>query len=160
MRRTAWMVIAISCCLIVGAVTIVAAPYRVLLVDGTKTLEATLRVGGLAGAIRQSGLAEVSVIFSDATSTFADPLVGQPLPATPFDLIIIIPRGIGDGTSDLVWLVVAGSPSANPAASSALSLLSSGMGLVFGGGVRALGPLDDLWATLTASLYVAEGWLR
>jgi hypothetical protein len=31
---------------------------------------------------------------------------------------------------------------------------------VFGGGVRALGPLDDLWATLTASLYAAEGWLR
>jgi hypothetical protein len=160
MRRTAWMVIAVLCCLVVGAVTVGAAPYRVLLVDGTKTLEATLRVGGLAGAIRQSGFAEVSVIFSNVTSAFADPLVGQPLPTTPFDLIIIIPRGVGDGTSDLVWLLIAGSPGANPAASSALSLLSSGMGLVFGGGVRALGPLDDLWATLTASLYAAEGWLR
>ncbi len=160
MRRTAWRIVVICCCLMVGAVAAGAAPYRVLLVDGTKTLEATLRVGALAGAIRQSGLAEVSVIFSDATSPFADPLVRQPLPTAPFDLIIVIPRGVGDGTSDVVWLLVAGSPSANPAASSALSLLSSGMGLAFGGGVRGLGPLDDLWATLTASLYAAEGWLR
>ncbi len=160
MRRTAWIVVAISCCLVVGAVSVAAASYRVLLVDGTKTLEATLRVGGLAGAIRQSGLAEVSVIFSDATSPFADPLAGQLLPTTPFDLIIVIPRGVGDGTADVVWLLIAGSPGANPTASSALSLLRSGMGLVFGSGVRALGPLDDLWATLTASLYAAEGWLR
>ncbi len=160
MRRSVWVIVAVCCCLAIGAARAVAAPYRVLLVDGTKTLEATLRVGGLAGAIRQSGLAEVSVIFSDASSTFADPLAGEPLPAEPFDLIIIIPRGVGDGTADAVWLLVAGNPYANPAAFSALSLLSSGMDAVFGGAVRALGPLDDLWATLAASLYVAEGWLR
>jgi hypothetical protein len=38
--------------------------------------------------------------------------------------------------------------------------LGAGMSLVFGSSVSAAGPLDDLWAALTASLYVAEGWLR
>ncbi len=159
MRRTVWMILAVCCCVAVGTASVEAASYRVLVVDGTKTLEATMRVGGLVGAIRQSGLAEVSVLFTDAVSPFDDPLAGEPLPASPFDLIIIIPRGIGDGTTDIVWLLGAGGLAANPDASSAISLLSSGMALVFGG-VRTFSPLDDLWATLTACLYVTEGWLR
>ncbi len=159
MRQSTWAMLVVCFCVLVGAAC-AAAPYHVLLVDGTKTLEATLRVGGLAGAIRQSGLAEVSVLFTDATSTFADPLAGRPAPATPFDLIIIIPRGIGDGTTDIVWLLAAGSLASSADAPATLSLLKSGMGLAFGGAARALSPLDDLWATLTAALYAAEGWLR
>jgi hypothetical protein len=160
MKRVTWVVVAVCCCLVVGAASVAATPYRVLVVDGTKTLEATLRVGGLVGAIRQSGLAAVSVIFSDAVSSFDDPLAGEPLPAAPFDLIILIPRGIGDGTADVVWLLAAGSLAASPDAASAIALLSSGMDLVFGGAVRALSPLDDLWALFASALYVAEGWLR
>jgi hypothetical protein len=159
MRHFLSAILVVCCCVAVGAAC-TAAPYRVLLVDGTKTLEATLRVGGLAGAIRQSGLAEVAVVFTDEESAYADPLSGMPAPESPYDLMIIIPRGVGDGTADVVWLLVGGNPAANPAASTALATLSAGMDLVFGGAVRGQGPLDDLWATLAASLYVAEGWLR
>jgi hypothetical protein len=137
-----------------------AAPFRVLLVDCTTTLESTLRVGGLAGGIRQSGLAELTVLFSDVASPYDDPLAGKALPTAPFDLILVVPRGVGDGAASVVWLLVAGNPEANPTASSALKLLGAGMSLVFGSSVSAAGPLDDLWAALTASLYVAEGWLR
>jgi hypothetical protein len=160
MRRLLAAILVVCCCALVMGAACAAAPYRVLLVDGTKTLEATLRVGGLAGAIRQSGLAEVSVLFTDATSAFADPLAGRLVSATPFDLVIIIPRGIGDGTDDIVWLLAAGSLASSADTPSALALLKSGMALAFGGTVRALGPLDDLWATLTSAYYVAEGWLR
>jgi len=159
MRKLAWAVCAVSLCILFGAAC-AAEPYRVLLVDGTKTLEATLRVGGLVKAIRQSGLAEVSVAFTDEESPYADPLAGKLAPALPYDIIIIVPRGIGDGTSNVVWLLVGGSPFASPAASAALAALGSGMNLVFGEGIRGLGPLDDLWATLTAALYVTEGWLH
>jgi hypothetical protein len=165
MRRAIWW--ALSCCVVLsagslGAETLepAAAPFRVLLVDCTKTLESTMRVGGLAGAIRQSGLAELAVLFSDAVSPYDDPLAGRPQPAAPFDLILVVPQGVGNGTANVVWLLVAGNPQVDPTASSALKLLGAGMSLVFGSNVRGAGPLDDLWATLTASLYVANGWLR
>jgi hypothetical protein len=165
MRRA--MGLALLCCvlLVVGGFGVetpvrTAAPSRVLLVDCTTTLESTLRVGGLAGGIRQSGLAELTVLFSDVASPYGDPLAGRPLPVVPFDLIIVVPRGVGDGTASVVWLLVAGNPAGNPTASSALELLSAGMGAVFGDGVSGVGPLQDLWVALTASLYVAEGWLR
>jgi hypothetical protein len=159
MKRSRLAILAVFCCVAIGA-TGAAAPYRVLLVDGTKTFEATLRIGGLAGAIRQSGLADVSVIFSDAASPFADPLAGKPAPELPFDLAILIPRGVGDGTADIVWLLVGGGLAMDSQALPALSALRTGIELALGGAVRALGPLDDLWATIMASLYVAEGWLR
>jgi len=165
MRRGIWW--ATLCCVVfavgsLGAETAqpTAAPFRVLLVDCTTTLESTLRVGGLAGGIRQSGLAELTVLFSDAASPYDDPLAGRPLPGAPFDLILVVPRGVGDGTASVVWLLVAGNPEGSPTASSALKLLGAGMSLVFGSNVSGAGPLDDLWAALTASLYVAEGWLR
>jgi len=165
MRRAIWWTS--LCCVVLAWGSLgaevpqpTAAPFRVLLVDCTTTLESTIRVGGLAGGIRQSGLAELNVLFSDVASPYDDPLAGRPLPTAPFDLILIIPRGVGDGTASVVWLLVVGNPEGNPTASSALKLLSAGMSLVFGSNVCGAGPLDDLWATLTASLYAAEGWLR
>ena len=159
MRRAALIVLA-TCVLIGGAMDVAAAPYRVLLVDGTKTLEATLRVGALAGAIRQSGLADVSAVFVDALSPYEDPLAGRPAPDEAYDLVLIIPRGVGDGTTDIVWALAGNALAANPELASSFSLLSTGIGLAFNGAVRVQGPLDDLWAFFTSALYVAEGWLR
>lgn len=159
MKRSGLGIFAILCCVAIG-VACAAAPYRVLLVDGTKTLEGTLRVGGLAGAIRQSGMAEVSVVFSDVESPFGDLLAGKPAPESAFDLLILIPRGVGDGTADIVWVLVGNGLVVNPEAASSFSLLSSGIGLAFAGAVRVMGPLDDLWALIMASYYVAEGWLQ
>lgn len=159
MRRNAWIAIA-ACCLVVGTLAVTAAPYRVLLVDGTKTLEATLRVGGLAGAIRQSGLAEVSVLFTDVVSPYDDPLAGREAPAEPYDLVLIIPRGVGDGSADIVWVLVGDAVGVSPELASSFNLLSSGIGMAFAGAVRALSPLDDLWALFTSALYASEGWLR
>lgn len=159
MRRRAWVAIA-ACCLVLGTASGVAASYRVLIVDGTKTLEATLRVGGLAGAIRQSGLAEVSVLFTDAASPYDDPLAGRSAPAEPYDLVLIIPRGVGDGSADVVWVLVGNAVAASPDLASSFTLLSSGIGMAFAGAAHAQSPLDDLWALFTSALYVAEGWLR
>ncbi len=155
--RLALLVVSLGFALCVGCA---AAPYRVLLVDGTKTLEATLRVGGLAGAIRQSGLAEVSVLFSDVTSPFDDPLAGREAPASPFDLMIWIPRGIGDGTYGTIWVFVGSGLAAQPEAAAAFAPLSAGIGLAFSGAARVQGPLDDLWALLISAFYESEGWLR
>lgn len=134
--------------------------YRVLLVDGTKTLNSTMRVVALAGGIRQSGAAELTVIFADGLGPFDIPLREEPLPAVPFDLIIIVPRGIDDGTASRIWLLVAGNPQADPAAAQAIERLAQGIARAFAGLGEAVGPLDDLWAALTASVFVREGWLQ
>lgn len=159
MKKAAWMVVAV-CLVVTVSVVASAAPFRVLLVDATKTLEATLRVGGLAGAIRQSGLAEVSVLFSDVESPYGDPLAGRDAPTQPYDLILIVPRGVGDGSASMVWVLVGSAVAANPEAAASFSLLGSGIERAFAGAVRALSPLDDLWALFTSAFYVAEGWLR
>jgi len=137
-----------------------ASPYRVLVVDGTKTLASTMRVMGLAGGIRKSGAADVTVILADDLGPFADPLRNLPCPETPFDLILIVPRGIDDGTATRIWILVAGNPRENPLAAQAVELLRGGIDRAFAGVAFAVGPLDDLWAALTASCYVQEGWLQ
>jgi len=137
-----------------------ASPYRVLVVDGTKTLASTMRVMGLAGGIRQSGVADVTVILADDLGPFGDPLRGRSRPETPFDLILIVPRGIDDGTAPRIWILVAGNPRENPLVAQAIELLRGGIGRAFAGIASAVGPLDDLWAALTASAYVREGWLQ
>jgi hypothetical protein len=134
--------------------------YRVLVVDGTKTLASTMRVVGLAGGIRQSGVADVAIILADNLGPFADPLRNLPHPESPFDLILIVPRGIDDGTATRIWILVAGNPRENPLAAQAVELLRNGIDRAFAGIASAVGPLDDLWAALTASCYVQEGWLQ
>ena len=154
--------------LLVGTATVagqqdtsVTAPaYRVLVVDGTKTLNSTMRVVGLAGGIVQSGLADVTVLLADDLGSFDDPLMDRPMPDEPYDLILVFPRGVDDGTAYAVWMLVGGAPSVTAGIEQALALLSEGVGTAFGGTVSAMGPTDDLWAGLTAALYIQMGWLR
>jgi hypothetical protein len=134
--------------------------YRVLVIDGTKTLMSTMRVVGLAGGIRQSGVADVTMILADDLGPFDDPLRDRPRPDVPFDLILIVPRGIDDGAASRIWILVAGNPRENPLAAQAIGLLRAGIDRAFAGAASAVGPLDDLWAALTASFYVLEGWLQ
>ncbi|MEN6370352.1 MAG: hypothetical protein ABFD77_11745 [Thermotogota bacterium] len=137
-----------------------ASPYRVLVVDGTKTLASTLRVVGLAGGIRQSGVADVAIILADDLGPFVDPLRDRSRPETPYDLILIVPRGIDDGSASRIWILVAGNPRETPLTAQAIELLRAGIDRAFAGIASGVDPLDDLWAALMASCYVREGWLR
>lgn len=141
-----------------GAQAAPTSPYRVLVVDGTKTLASTMRVVGLAGGIRQSGAA-VSVVLADDLGPFDNPLSDRPRPEAPYDLILIVPRGVDDGTATRIWVLVAGNPNADPFTAQAIELLRAGIGRAFAGIASAVGPTDDLWAALTASWCVLQGWL-
>ncbi len=134
--------------------------YRVLVVDGTKTLNSTMRIVGLASGIKQSGLADVTVLLADDLGSFADPLMDRPLPDDAYDLILIFPRGVDDGTAYAVWMLVGGDPSGVPGIEQALALLREGIHAAFSGTIVAIGPTDDLWAGLTAAFYVQSGWLK
>jgi len=137
-----------------------ASVYRVLIVDGTKTLNSTMRVLALANVIRQSGLAEVAVQLADDLGPFDEPLGGQQAPDAPYHLIILIPRGVDDATAYGVWIILSSASQGIPEVAGAVELLSQAVNMVFDGIAGALSAGDDLWAAVTAALYVQEGWLE
>lgn len=134
--------------------------FRLLIVDGTKSLEATLRVLGLANAIQRSGRVEVTVLLSEDMGSFADPLENHDVPEIAYDVILLIPTDVDRGTAYGIWILVSGDPQATPERSQAVMALRLGVEEAFLGLSRALGVYDDLWAAVTAALYTQQGWLR
>lgn len=134
---------------------------KLLLVDGTKTFASTARVGALAGAVRSTGLFDLSVRFSNETCPYDDPLACEvDLPATPYDAIVIIPRGIDDGSTDTIWIVTNTLPWTNPDGWLAVATVRGMIDTIFSEVATAVDPSVDLWPAFAASLYQAQGWLR
>jgi len=80
---------------------------RVLLIDETKTFTSTMKVAGTIGALRQMGLFDVSVRLANVDTDYSDPLAGiTPEPdQSPFDLVLILPRGLDTKANVSIWLV-------------------------------------------------------
>ena len=108
---------------------------RVLLIDETKTFTSTMKVAGTIGALRQMGLFEVSVQLADVETDYDDPLVGTtPEPdQDPFDLILILPRGLDTKMNVSIWLVSDGLNSLSPFVRNAVNLISNVVDQVFAG---------------------------
>jgi len=135
---------------------------RLLLVDETKTFTSTMRVGALAGVLKTIGLFDVSVRLVDVPSSYDDPLrAEQPDPAqTPFDVIVVLPRGLDDGSMSQIWLVTPGLESLTPTVRAGVDAASGIIAQVFQGSAEAIDVSEDLWPGLLAALYLKEGWLR
>jgi hypothetical protein len=132
---------------------------RLLLVDETKTFSSTMRVGALAGILRKSGMVDVSVELIDVESSYEDPLSGIALAEEPYDLILIIPRGIDDSSVKQIWLVTRFFEETSPEYA-ALTSLSAVIDHVFQGIAEAIDVREDLWPGFYAALYLKQGWLR
>jgi len=135
---------------------------RLLVVDQTKTFLSTMRIGGLVGALKGTGLYAVDVTFADAASDWDDPLAGQALAegADPYDVVLIIPRGIDDGSADWVWILSQPASMAPPEVAMGLGVLGEVLGLVFEGAMDPMNSADDLYLAFLHSLYISEGWMR
>jgi len=134
---------------------------RLLLLDCTKTFASTMRVGGLAAFLRASGAVDVTVQFGDAAGMYDIPVVQEDVSsAEPFDVIVIIPRGIDDGSAGYIWIVSNILPNSSPDEWAQIVVLRTVLGEAFTGLAQAADPTVDLWAGFTASLYTAQGWLR
>jgi len=132
---------------------------RLLLVDETKTFSSTMRVGALAGILKKSGAFDVAVEMVDVSSSYADPLAGKSPADTPYDIILIIPRGIDDGSVDQIWLVTRGFGELPPSAVQGIKMLSALIDKVFAGLAHATDVTQDLFPGFFSALYVKEGWL-
>ena len=132
---------------------------RLLLVDETKTFSSTMRVGALAGVLNKTGMVDLSVKMIDVDSSYVDPLDGLETPEQPYDLVLIIPKGIDDGSIDQIWLVSEYYESSTPQYA-LLTGLSGIVDQVFQGLASATDVSEDLWPAGYAALYQEEGWLR
>jgi hypothetical protein len=132
---------------------------RLLLVDETKTFSSTMRVGALAGILRKSGMVDLSVELVDVETSYGNPLDNVALADEPYDLILIIPRGIDDGSVKQIWLVTRFLEKTSPEYAS-LMALSGIIDQVFQGIAEAIDVREDLWPGFYAALYLKECWLR
>ena len=144
----------------VSSLAVAQAGVRVLVVDETKTLASTMRVAGLVGMLKGMGPFEVAYRLADVESSWDDPLAGAEPDGVPYDLIIVVPRGIDDGSADWIWIVSNGLLSLPPVVRSGIDLIDGVIGRVFGGGARPVGLYDDFLLSFLSALYVNEGWLR
>jgi hypothetical protein len=136
-----------------------AGGARMLLVDETKTFASTMRVGALAGILRKTGMVDLSVELVDVESSYGNPLVGLATAEEPYDIILIIPRGIDDGSVEQIWLVTRFFEEGSPEYVHLLAL-SGLIDQVFQGLATAIDVSEDLWPGGYAALYLQQGWLR
>jgi len=138
------------------------ASVRLLVVDETKTFLSTMRVGGLVGALKTTGLFHVDVRFADVESEWDNPLAGEEQKADlePYDVILVIPQGIDDASVDWLWLLSDGPANLPPPVLGGVELVEQMVNLVFEGNVRTLGVHDDLLIGCLYGFYVMEGWMR
>ena len=132
---------------------------RLLLVDETKTFASTMRVGALAGILNKTGMVELSVKMVDVDSSYADPLAGLEVSEQPYDLVLIIPKGIDDASISQIWLVSEYYETATPQYA-LLAGLSRIVDQVFQGLATATDVSEDLWPAGYGALYREQGWLR
>lgn len=136
-----------------------ASAPRALLIDETRTFASTMRVGALAGALRQAGV-DLDVRLETVASSFADPLAGLANSADAFDLILVVPAGIEDGSVDDVWLLRKSTIPDTPDVQSRIEPLRHLLAAVFEGIASPTGVRDDLWLDALAASYEMRGWLR
>jgi len=166
MRRRIGPFLFVVLCLGIGAAAAqqdsALSGVRLLVVDETKTFLATMRVGGLVGALKGIGMFDVGVRFADVEASFSDPLAGRwpDEGLEPYDVVLIVPRGIDDGTADWVWILSNGPLSLEPAVAGGIDVIRQVVGLVFEGRVTSTGVHDDLLLGLIYEAYVAKGWMR
>jgi hypothetical protein len=135
---------------------------RLLLIDQTKTFTSTMKVAGTIGALRQTGMFAISVRLGDLVSDFDDPLAGEaPAPEqAPFDLVLILPRGLDTKTNVSIWLVSDGLHSLSPLVRGAVDLLCAIVDQVFASSGRIVDVSEDLWPGFLWASYVSKGWIR
>lgn len=133
---------------------------RVLVVDGTKTFAATMRVAGLVGALRQIPIFEVGVVLSTAHSDWDDPLAGQVNKESPYDVVVVLPRSLDAGSAEAIWIVSRGFGAMEEDVRPAIGVVIEVTNRVFAGAGAAKTVNDDLFPALLWGLYVSKGWMR
>jgi len=147
----------------VGAlsVTVRYAP-RLLVVDSTKSLLSTMWVAGFVAVVKSSELPEVDVRLSNVPGEYDEPLSGQ-CPGNdvePYDFVVMVPRGLDDGSATLIWIVSDGRVCFSPAEQVGMDVLKKTIRQAFAGVAESVDVSQDLFAGCLWALYRNQGWIR
>jgi len=130
-----------------------------LIVDETKTFQASLVVNALAGGLKQTGLFNVNAVFPDVASSYDDPL-GRNSGDAGYEIILVVPRadvlfGLGQ-----LWIATCDIP--HRASSAVIEGVRAIQTLIAENGqmdVQALSVTDDGMPGYFATLFMNNGWL-
>lgn len=131
-----------------------------LLVDETQTLQASLMVQIYARALQESGLFNFEAKIVRVESSYDDPL-GVNTTDKKYELIVIVPRGIEDGSVLSIWLITKPiGPQTRPELLNAIELIRQRVTQGSGGLLKALTVMDDGALGIFSSVFEHHGWLK
>lgn len=134
------------------------ARFQLLLVDETRSFTASMAVELFARALKRTGLFDLSAKAVEVDSSFADPLQGRE-PDRRYDIIIIVPRGVEDGTVAQIWVVTRPFPEVSEGLRRAVALIKEIVNSGSQGRLRAVDVTEDAIPGIFATLFIREGWL-
>jgi len=136
------------------------APLDLLIVDETKTFEASLLVNTAAGALKQTGMFSVKAKFVDVSSSFDDPL-GPNETDVVYDVIVIVPRALEQRDLMQVWVATCPYlPDGPDELQHGVETVQDLVDARSQGQLTALGVHDDALPALFATILANHGWLN
>ena len=132
---------------------------NVLIVDETKTFEASLFVNMAAGALKQTGMFNVEATFVDVDSSFDDPL-GPNESGSVYDIIAIVPRALEKRELTQIWLATCPYlPGGPDRLQRGVETIQDLVAEQSRGVLTALGVHDDGVPGFFATIFSNNGWL-
>lgn len=130
-----------------------------LIVDETRTFEASLLVNTFAGALKETGQFDVEAEVVDVASSFEDPLGPNESDAV-YDIILVIPQILEKREMMQLWVASCPYSPGGPAelrrgVETIQDLVDEGSR----GQVAALGVHDDALPALFSTIFADHGWL-
>lgn len=132
--------------------------FKLLIVDETVTFNSSIRVEVFARATKRTGLFDLSARIVQVDSSFVDPLRGEE-PDKRYEVILIVPRGIDEGTVKQVWVVTNPPRQISSQLWQAVGLLKEIADGVLQGAATAVDVTEDLIPGYFATIFGREGWL-
>lgn len=133
-------------------------PFKLLIVDETRTFAISMRVELLARALKRTGLFDLSAKVVEVESSFVDPLQGLE-PDQRYDLILIVPRGLDDWTVRQLWLVTRPFNEVSPGLIQAVGVVKGLVAQVSQGLTAAVDVTEDAIPGIFATIFIRKGWL-
>jgi len=137
------------------------APVDLLLVVEVRTFQGLILTEVLARALQATGLFSVEPKFVEVSSSFDDPLGPNPDRSRQYDIVLVVPLGLEDGSLRQLWIASRPpGPKTRPEVVRGVQLIKELVQRGSQGRVEAVGVTDDLAPALLAAVFLRNGWLR
>lgn len=153
--------VSVSFVVLFGLLSVAQPTERVdlLLVDETQTLQASLMVQIYARALQETGLFNFEAKIASVQSSYDDPL-GVNATDKKYELILIVPWGIEDGSIPQIWMITRAVHEVRPEVIAAVQIIRQRVSQDSGGRLKALSIMEDAALGIFASTFQSNGWLK